>query len=129
MHGYTGSQAVTDGKAFGPPIQFELRGTYVFGKNALAHSGFSPMVFVDLGVGKFDAVRDVNVMQADIPGQLPKRAWRTGGPGFVGAGGGVRYQFSQRIAFNAALKETRRVRRQRSASVPYGPEIALQYGF
>ncbi len=72
MHGYTGSAAVTNGRAFSLPIQLELRGTYVFGKNALAHSGFSPMIFVDAGVGKFDGEADVSVTQDGDPRTAPE---------------------------------------------------------
>jgi hypothetical protein len=127
-HAYPGSAAANDGKAFGPPIQLELRGTYVLGKNALAHSGFSPMAFLDAGVGRFDAPRDVSVTEAGVPGQLPKRAWRSGGPGFVGIGAGARYQFSQRIAFNAAVKLAAAFGGS-GVFTTFGPEIALQYGF
>jgi hypothetical protein len=128
MHSYTGSGAVTQGKAFGPPIEAELRATYVLGKNALAHAGFSPLAFLEGGVARFDAVRDVNVTQAGIPGPLPKRAWRTGGPAFAGVGAGARYQFSQRIAFNAALKFTSAFGGN-GLFWALGPEVALQYGF
>jgi hypothetical protein len=127
-HTYPGTQAATDGKAFGPPIQLELRATYVHGKNALAHSGFAPMAFLDAGVGRFDAPRDVSVTEQGIPGQLPKRAWRTGGPIFAGVGAGARYQFSQRIAFNAALKVALAFGGS-GLFTTFGPEIALQYGF
>lgn len=127
-HGYTGSAAVSQGKAFGPPIQGEVRGTYLFGDKPLTHAGFAPMVFVDAGVGKFDAVRDVNVTETGIAGTLPKRAWRTGGPIFAGAGGGLRYQFSQRIAFTAALKVAFAFGGNGLFDT-LGPEVALQYGF
>jgi hypothetical protein len=128
LQGYTGQAAISANKAFGPSIHGELRGTYLFGKNALTHSGFSPLVLVGLGMAKFDAATTVAVTQAGVPGTLPKTAWVTSGPFFVGAGGGVRYQFSQRIAFNMALK----------LDFAFGgngfqpslsPEVALQYGF
>jgi hypothetical protein len=127
-NGYTGSAAVSNGRAFGPPIQAELRGTYVFGTNALAHSGFSPTMFVNGGVGRFDASTNVTVVQTGVPGQLSKVAWLTGGPAFAGLGAGVRYQFSQRIAFTAALKLAAAF--GGSGVFPtFGPEVALQYGF
>jgi hypothetical protein len=127
-HTYPGVAAANDGKGFGPPVHFEVRGTYVLGKNALAHSGFAPMAFLDAGAGRFDAPRDVSVTEQGIPGQLSKRAWRTGGPGFVGLGVGARYQFSQRIAFNAALKVAAAFGGN-GLFTTFGPEIALQYGF
>jgi hypothetical protein len=127
LNGYPGSAAVTNGRAFGPPIQFELRATYVFGKNALAHSGFSPTVFVNGGVAKSDAAQNMNVMPNGVAGELPRTAWITSGPGFVGVGGGVRYQFSQRIAFSAALKLG--VAFGGDVLPSLGPEVALQYGF
>jgi hypothetical protein len=127
LNGYTGSAAINSGRAFKAPIQAELRGTYVFGKNALTHSGFSPMAFVDAGLGKFDAATSVTVTQTGVPGSLPKTAWVTSGPGFVGAGAGVRYQFSQRVAFNTALKLA--LAFGGSMLPSFGPEVAVQYGF
>jgi hypothetical protein len=127
-HHDPGSDASTYGRTLRETIQAELRGTYVFGKNALAHSGFSPMVFIDGGIARFDAPADVTVVQAGITGPLPKTAWLTGGPAFVGAGGGVRYQFSQRIAFSGALKLAAAFG-QSGLFPTFGPEIALQYGF
>jgi hypothetical protein len=125
--GYGASAAVADKRAFGPPIQIEARATYVFGQSALTHSGFSPTAFVDAGAGKFDAGTPVTVTQSNVPGHLAKTAWRTGGPGFVGAGGGVRYQFSQRIAFTAALKVGAAFGGNGTFAT-FGPEVALQYG-
>ncbi|MGO8997326.1 MAG: hypothetical protein ACLQVI_28760 [Polyangiaceae bacterium] len=128
LNGYSGTVAAKNGRAFGEPIHAELRGTYVFGKNALAHSGFSPMLFVGGGIAQYDASENIIVTQTGIPGWLPKTAWLTSGPGFVGVGGGVRYQFSQRVAFNAALKLDAAF--GANGVLPsFGPEIALQYGF
>ncbi len=126
--GYSGSAAVTNGRAFGVPMQLEVRGTYVFGKDALAHSGFSPTLFVDGGVGRFDASTTTSVVQTGVPGHLAKTAWLTSGPGFLGLGGGARYQFSQRIAFTALLKLAAAF--SHSGVLPSaGPEVAVQYGF
>jgi hypothetical protein len=128
LNGYPGQVAGTNARAFKFPIHAELRGTYVFGKNALAHSGFSPMVFIDGGVAKADAAEGVTVTQNGIPGWLPKTAWLTSGPAFAGIGGGLRYQFSQRIAVAAALKAG--VAFGLNAVLPsFGPELAVQYGF
>jgi hypothetical protein len=128
MHTNAGAAAASNGRELKNAIQIELRGSYVFGKNALAHSGFAPLVFVDGGAARFDSPQVVTVTQTGVPGQLPKTAWLTGGPGFAGFGGGFRYAFSQRIAFNASAK----VAFAFGASGVFptlGPEAALQYGF
>jgi hypothetical protein len=118
---------VHDGHAFGAPIHLELRGTYLFGDRPLTHSGFAPLLFVAGGIGEFDASTTVGVVTTGVPGVRPMLAWQTGGPGFVAVGAGVRYAFSPRVAFSAALK----------ASGAFGggffatgaPELGLQYGF
>ena len=109
------------------PDHFEARGTYVFGSDALTHSGFAPLVFVDFGAAHFDAGRTVAVLQSNIPGQLQKNAWLVGGPLFGGGGVGVRYAFSQRFAFTSSLKVAQTIGGGSLLSI--GPEVGLAYGF
>jgi hypothetical protein len=128
------------GKGLEPPFHVEGRGTYVFGNDALSHSGLAPMAFVDLGAARFDAGRTVSVTQfasttsssagppqAAIPGSLQKNAWKVAGPFFLGGGAGVRYAFSQRIAFTMAAKVA--VAMGGGVLPAIGPEVALAYGF
>jgi hypothetical protein len=126
VHGGAGAAAYT-GKGLEPPFHFETRATYLFAADALSHSGFAPLAFVDVGVAHFDAARTVSVTQTDIPGALEKNAWRIGGPFFFGGGAGVRYAFSQRIAFTMNAKLAFAVGGGLFPTV--GPEVALAYGF
>ena len=54
--------------------------------------------------------------------------WLTNGPWFLAVGGGARYQFSPRFAFNVAARLNVAFGGS-GALVTYGPELALQYGF
>jgi hypothetical protein len=114
------------GRGFKSPFHVEARGTYVFGADALAHSGFAPLVFVDAGMARFDAGRTVTVTETGI-GPLQKNAWHVGGPWFGGGGVGVRYGLSQRIAFTAAVKLAHAF--GSAALTSLGPEVGLAYGF
>jgi hypothetical protein len=127
LNGYPGEAAVEKGRAFGPPIHAELRGTFLFGDRPLAHSGFAPLVFLAGGVGEFDAGTTVGVVTSNVIGTRPMVAWQTGGPGFVALGGGLRYAFSPRVAFSMALKFSAAFG---DAFCPaMAPELGLQYGF
>jgi hypothetical protein len=126
VHTGAGAAAYT-GKGLEPPLHVEARGTYLFGADALSHSGFAPMLFGDVGFAHFDAARTVSVTQTDIQGALQKNAWKIGGPLFLGAGAGARYAFSQRIAFTLAAKLAFAVGGGLFPTV--GPEVALAYGF
>lgn len=125
---YPGQAASKDGRELPVPIHLEARATVVFGESALSDLGFAPMAFAAAGISNFDAGQTVMVTQSGIPGQLPKVAWRVGGPGFIALGGGFRYALSQRVAFSAAAKFTAAL--GATGFLPtIGPEIALQYGF
>jgi hypothetical protein len=127
VHTGAGPAAFSDGHGMRVPDHFELRGTYVFGRKALTHSGFAPLVFLGAGAAHFDAGQTVSVSQTSVEGPLQKNAWRVGGPGFLGIGVGVRYAFSQRVAFTAALKIMQAF--GGSALLSVGPEVGLAYGF
>jgi hypothetical protein len=125
---YKGDAAKTDGRAFGPPLHVELRGTYLFTEDPLARSGFAPLVMVGLGAAQFGASTDVTLTQTGIPGQRIKQAWKPGGPWFAAVGGGIRYALSQRAGFTAILKLETAF--GANGMIPaLSPEVGLQYGF
>ncbi len=121
---YTGQSAVKDGRAFSADIDFEARATYLFGDRPLANVGFAPMVFLGAGVSEFDGHTTTIVT---LISQQPANAWITDGPFFVDFGGGARYAFSPRAAFNLALRVNAAVGNGFLAT--YGPEVGIQYGF
>jgi hypothetical protein len=124
---YPGQAAVLDGKAFSSRAHLEARATYVFGDAPLAGLGFAPLVFAGAGAAEFDGHATAFVTQATFPGQQPVVAWKTAGPAFVAAGVGVRYQFSRRTAFTAAVRLDAAFGGS-GTLLPFGPEIAFQYG-
>jgi hypothetical protein len=123
--------AVVDRRAFGPKVHAEGRGTYVIGDAPLTRVGFAPTVFFSVGIAPFDghAVSVVSASQPapKVPISQPVNIWLTNGPWFVAVGGGLRYQFSPRSAFDAALRVNAAFGGA-GALFTYGPEIAFQYG-
>jgi hypothetical protein len=127
LNAYPGEAAVSEGHALGPKLHAEVRGTYIFGRRPLAHLGFAPLIFLGGGVSEFDGHAQTSVTLDHIVGEQPVVAWLTEGPFFFTVGGGVRYQFSPRVAvmatgrFNGALSG--------NGFLPtYGPEITIQCG-
>jgi hypothetical protein len=125
---YPGAAASNDGHAISAPIHLELRETYLFGSDPLAHAGFAPYIFVAAGYAKFDAGELSSANVQGVQGPLPVTVWQMAGPFFAAAGTGARYAFSPRVALLAGLK----------ATLPFGfagilpsiaPEASLQYGF
>jgi hypothetical protein len=128
MNSYPGQAAVTNGKAFGSKVSFEARATYLFGHEPLAHAGFAPMVFLGLGAAEFDGHMTTVVTLDNVAGQQPVNAWLTDGPFFVDLGLGVRYQFSPRAGFTAAMRANVAV--GGNGVLPtYAPEVGVLYGF
>jgi hypothetical protein len=126
---YPGSAAISDGHAFSSPrLHLEARGTYLFGDAPLASTGFSPMAFVATGAAEFDGHTTAFVSMRNIVGQQPVIAWKTSGPWFLALGGGLRYQFSRRAAFMAAVRANAAFGGV-GVLVTYGPELTFQYGF
>jgi len=125
---YPGSAAIGDGHAFSSRLHLEARGTYLFGDAPLASTGFAPMAFVATGAAEFDGHTTTFVSMQNIAGQEPVVAWKTGGPWFLALGGGLRYQFSRRAAFMAAVRANAAFGGV-GVLVTYGPEITFQYGF
>jgi hypothetical protein len=127
MNTYPGTAAVQDGRAYGKNIHAEVRGTYLFGKEPLAHVGFAPMAFVAGGLAEFDGHLASDVMIQGVAGTRRVNIWITDGPWFFTVGGGVRYQLSLRAAFTAAARVNFAF--QGNGLLPTaGPEVGFQYG-
>jgi hypothetical protein len=128
MNTYQGTAAVQDGRAYGRPIHAELRGTYLFGKDPLANVGFAPMAFLAGGLSEFDGHLATDVTIEGVAGTRRVNIWVTDGPWFVTVGGGMRYQFSLRAAFTAAVRLNASF--HGNGVLPTaGPELGFQYGF
>jgi hypothetical protein len=126
--GYGGNAAVRDGRALGPKIHAEIRGTYVFGRDPMSREGFAPTAFVGGGYSEFDAQMSATVTLDNVAGSQTVRVWMTDAPFFVTAGAGVRYQFSPRIQLTLAGRLN--VAFGSGFVLPtWGPEMTVQYGF
>jgi hypothetical protein len=128
LDAYPGTAAVQAGRALRPKIHVEVRGTYVFGNHPLSQEGFAPMAFAGAGVSQFDAHITSAVTLDNVVGQQPVDVWLTNAPVFVVLGGGVRYQFSPRVAFTAAARWNL-VFGGNGVLLTYGPELGVAYGF
>jgi opacity protein-like surface antigen len=128
FNAYTGDAASKDGHAFAP-LHLELRATYLFGTDPLAHLGFAPYASAGAGATEIDARSIVQVTQTGIAGQSPKIAWITGGPLFFSLGAGARYAFSPRVAFQAGARFIGAFGGGGGFLPAYAPEVALAYGF
>ena len=110
------------------PIHAELRGTAVFGKDALAKAGLAPYGFLGAGVSSFESKVQVQVFQ---PGSKIVDAYAVGGPAFVNLGGGVRYQLKASekvfVALIGGLKFGIAIGNNVMPHI--GPEIGVQIGF
>ncbi len=128
---YSGQAAKDEGKAFAP-LHLEARGTYVFGKDPIAHDGIRLMAFLGGGVTEHDAKLDVNVYETQTDGSADKKktvqAWAIGGPGFISVGAGIRYTFSQRLALTLAPKFDFALGGAGLLPV-FSPELGFQVGF
>ncbi len=143
---YPGSAAVSDGRAFGSRFYGEVRGTWVFGENALGKPGFKPLVMVGGGAAQFDGHVSSGVAYCTAPQAAPPakpfpagkcqaafatgqvNIWETSGPGFGMLGGGVRWAATENIALVGAARLN--LSFGANGLVPtFGPEITAQYGF
>jgi hypothetical protein len=128
FNAYTGSAAVSDGRAFGPKLHIEARGTYLYGREPLRRAGFVPMGFAGLGFSEFDWHATSIVAVKNVALQQPVNIWYTDAPFFFVLGGGVRYEFSTRTAFTGALRLNIAI--GGNGVLPtFGPEIGVNYGF
>lgn len=128
LNAYPGQAAVSAGHALGPKIDAEVRATYLFGDEPLAHVGFAPMAFAGMGLSEFDTHVTSVVTLDNVAGQQPVNIWVTDAPFFVALGMGVRYQFSLRAAFTAAARANI-VIGGNGLMLTYGPELGVLYGF
>lgn len=126
LNTYPGSAAKDEGKALPIPIHVEARGTYLFGHDAILQK-FAPFAFLAAGVTNWHSSVAVKVKENSKPGTTSVDAWNIAGPGFVGAGGGVRFLLSPNVALNGALRLNLAIG---NGVVPViGPEITAAYGF
>jgi hypothetical protein len=124
---FSGQAASTDGKAFAP-VYGELRGTYLFGPNAVVKPGITPYVFAGAGVQEFTAHVDVTVVETGTAGTKTVQAWGIGGPIFIDLGGGARYLLSPKAALFGAMKFNAAF--GGAGLMPaISPEVGVQLGF
>jgi hypothetical protein len=128
FNAYTGKAAVTDGRAFSPPLHVEARATYIYGRQPLHNPGFAPMGFAGLGISEFDWHTTSIVAFKNVALQEPVTVWYTDAPFFVVVGAGMRYQFSPRAAFTGAVRLNLAI--GGNGVLPtLGPEVGVSYGF
>lgn len=128
---YPGEAAAQDGKRWNVPIHFELRATYVFGKDPLANAGFAPYVFGGAGLAPFETRVSVKVGEQPAGGgprtQREVDSWHIAGPAFLAFGGGGRLALSPKSALMLGLR----------AHLAFGnafafgaaPEVGVAFGF
>jgi hypothetical protein len=85
------------------------------------------MVFLAGGASEF-AAHVTRFVTVEGRGDQPVNIWVVGGPWFLAAGAGIRYQFSARVAFNAALR-LNTVFGGPSVLLTTGPDLGIAYGF
>jgi hypothetical protein len=111
----------------GNPFLFfhgEVRGTFWFGANPFAKTGFRPFAFLGLGMAQVDTKVKVKVVEAETcppdgcviqaddgsgysqtnPQRQEVSAWHKAGQQFVGLGGGAMYAFKPNMGVTGALK-------------------------
>jgi hypothetical protein len=110
------------------PLHLEGRLTYLFGKDAVAKKGISPMLFAGLGAGEFDAFVPVDVTLKDGRGPATENAWITAGPVFFSVGGGARLLLSTKVAATAALKFEGAFGGSAGFLPGVAPELGIQFG-
>lgn len=126
--GYSGQAAKDDAKAF-PPLHAEVRGTYLFGQDALTKS-LAPYMMLGAGIAPFDAKVKVSVIeqpQGQPRTQKEVDAWHLAGPAFAALGGGVRIGLGQRAALMGGLRLNLAFGNAFAPSI--GPELGIAFGF
>ena len=86
------------------------------------------MVFAALGLSYAEGHATSKVALSGVAGLTPVDVWIVAGPMVAALGGGVRYQFSPRIAFTAALRANLWFGGSGSL-FSVGPELGVAYGF
>jgi hypothetical protein len=130
LNTYPGQAAKDDGKSF-PPVHVELRGTYLFGKDAILKK-VAPFVMFGGGISTFETAVKVSVVENAFPpatGKLAKDvdAWQLAGPAFVTFGGGARIGLSERAAFMLGARVNLAFGNAFAPSA--GPDVGIVFGF
>ena len=128
LNDYPGDTGVSGRVAPLRHVHLEARGTYLFGPDPLTRVAFAPMVFAGAGFAPMDGHTLTQVSAAGVRGHTAINAWQIGGPGYLVAGGGVRYGFSPRAGFTMAWKGSLGFGGA-STLFATGPEVGFQYGF
>jgi hypothetical protein len=127
---YPGEAAIVNGRtsSYGM-LHLEARATWVFGENPFGTDGFAPLIFAGGGISQFDAstASSVTVMSGGTPLTGGVNIWKTDGPGFVTAGGGVRWAPVAEVGVTLAARGN--VAFGNGPVVTFGPEVAVAYGF
>ncbi len=133
---YPGVQA-----AHFPPFHGEARYSYVFGDDPIGKAGLHPFLLAGAGVSEFDASVNVAVQfqmqpltvcnQPPVKGMCEQTvsAWRTGGPFFLEAGGGGRWEMVPGFAALLDIKLVGAIGGSSGFSFVPTPEVAIQFGF
>lgn len=110
------------------PVHLEARLTYLFGRDALVHQTFSPMVLVGAGVGEFDAYIPVNVALMNPTTLQAENAWLTAGPVFVALGAGARLKLGSNVAVTGAVKVESAFGGTAGKLFGFAPELGVLFG-
>jgi hypothetical protein len=155
---YNGSAASggVEARTFGIPLDAELRGTYVFGKDPIGKKGAAFYGMVAAGISQYSAEVGVTAISKACP--YPKgvgtaeqqaqcaaapppppcpsnstscttvaQAWATSGPVFASVGVGLRYGFTPEVALLFGPRFNLAIGPTILPSV--SPELGIQYGF
>jgi len=134
---YKGTQA-----SHFPPIHLEARYSYVFGDDPIGQAGLHPFLLGGAGVSQFDAEVPVTLYENAFTtnggnncvlngGKYCAQtvsAWQTGGPLFLEAGGGLRWEFVPGFAAMVDLKLVGAIGSSGFKFIPT-PEAGVQLGF
>ena len=154
---YNGSAASggVEARTLGIPLDAELRGTYLLGKDALAKKGLAGYGMIAAGVSQYSAEVGVTAISTACPRvagpnneyttQCPQspppppcptnktscttvaEAWATSGPVFASLGVGIRYAFTPEFALLFGPRFNLAFGPTILPSL--SPELGLQYGF
>jgi hypothetical protein len=129
LNTYPGQAAKDDGKSF-PPVHLELRGTYLFGAEALLKK-VAPFVMVGGGVSTFETAVKVSVVETNPATNLKTAkdvdAWQLAGPIFITFGGGARVGLSERAALMLGARVNLAFGNAFAPS--FGPDVGIVFGF
>ncbi len=129
LNTYPGQAAKDDSKSF-PPVHLELRGTYLFGADALVKK-VAPFIMVGGGVSTFETSVKVSVVETNPMTNLKTAkdvdAWQLAGPIFITFGGGARVGISDRAALMLGARVNLAFGNAFAPSI--GPDVGIVFGF